>query len=913
MTGSSYGGFIENPGLTRVGIARELEQVVIDLGDAVEAISESGLAFNTPLAEKVFYSGTGSASEKLSQAADELEKALKAGARKRLDRQLRSAATGIADANFVLGNQFPFSSATKRAAGILARARQRVTELAGQLYPSSTNPYSFSEFQYNLLGNVSGLAEEHQAGNMREADKWLALMRGMLLTTTEGEDDRLRRQFPRVMQILAQTEADRISPGMMQAALHEAGAGYERLRSRLGFEYNPVREYTLQTFKRMDQAPEVDPMFADNPRKSAGITKAKVEASFRKHFQATKDEGQAWNLALEELAGPYDPDSPKKRHLVSDFLHQVSAKVALEEGDPYRVAVAEAMKDLKKEGRLLDAIKETWQDIVREAKAQGEKEDDIEHELYAYLLFDDEGNFQRWLIDHSQYFQGHSGPTAMVYVHSQPTWKEVQDAIEEELSQASVEWKVGENPRKKPTEKLQADGKLHEIYTGHYYATKPHWVAGLEDEEEIQLALYIEVTDMYEATREEKFEDVPYVVEASIIVAYPGPTALAKADAQSGSATGNLGDVYGYMGGVPVTDVLMEISAPGGQVGDIKKFNSGTVWKTEVAHFGSVAARRGRRAKFTSPIFTDEETALRFAEELLRRADGLFMLVGFTLDQPINLAGDDGWRVIRDQVKGAKENPYDADGWQENPSAAASTAPAAIFKKLKQIAPNIAFSVSHTADPYHSWDGEGPDPRDEGFSPYDVEVTARAIVYGEEVQGQDTLGGSYDKPGEFDPDLYGYLPQMLREAVDDLAKQRLVVGSLLKQAHAASKYLKEVMRKRYEEQKTAANPSGVKQAGDFKLVLSNEEMLALKASLFDLFDSGDPADYAEYGSLAEWETLRAKVDDWVDNHLDSTRIFSRREAVMLVRNLERVEVEEGGFYTDAREAIEHQMKHAGGK
>jgi hypothetical protein len=108
----------------------------------------------------------------------------------------------------------------------------------------------------------------------------------------------------------------------------------------------------------------------------------------------------------------------------------------------------------------------------------------------------------------------------------------------------------------------------------------------------------------------------------------------------------------------------------------------------------------------------------------------------------------------------------------------------------------------------------------------------------------------------------------------------------------------------------AQNPLMAIQPGEIDLVLSNEEMEALKASLADLFDSGDPTDYAEYGSLAEWEALHAKVTDWVVNHLDSTRKFSQREAVMMVRNLEGVEVEEGGFYTDAREAIEHQMKLA---
>lgn len=106
------------------------------------------------------------------------------------------------------------------------------------------------------------------------------------------------------------------------------------------------------------------------------------------------------------------------------------------------------------------------------------------------------------------------------------------------------------------------------------------------------------------------------------------------------------------------------------------------------------------------------------------------------------------------------------------------------------------------------------------------------------------------------------------------------------------------------------NPRAALAPGEVNLTLSNEEMGALQESLEDLFDSRDPADYVEYGSLAEWEALRAKVDDWVVHHLDSSRRFSQREATMMVRNLVAVEDPEGGYYLDAREDIEHQMKAA---
>lgn len=134
-----------------------------------------------------------------------------------------------------------------------------------------------------------------------------------------------------------------------------------------------------------------------------------------------------------------------------------------------------------------------------------------------------------------------------------------------------------------------------------------------------------------------------------------------------------------------------------------------------------------------------------------------------------------------------------------------STTPEAIFAELKKIAPNIVFSVRREEDPNYRWDGDGPDPAEEGYVAYDVDVTARAIVNGEDIEGRNSLGGTYNKPDEFDQDISGYLPQMLEEAAKELLMQlRDVVGleePIDRQAMAAGKYLREVMRLRYEEQR----------------------------------------------------------------------------------------------------------------
>src|SRR5262245_45607761 len=139
------------------------------------------------------------------------------------------------------------------------------------------------------------------------------------------------------------------------------------------------------------------------------------------------------------------------------------------------------------------------------------------------------------------------------------------------------------------------------------------------------------------------------------------------------------------------------------------------------------------------------------------------------------------------------------------------TTPNAILKKLEKIAPDIDFVVNWEEDAHFVWDGDGPDPRDEGYIPHDVDVIARVVLGGEEKKGTQSLGGVYDKPGEEAPDIHGYLPQMLDEAITDLVENGIVAGprewtprqdvrEIVRQAKAAGEYLDEVMHVRYEAQ-----------------------------------------------------------------------------------------------------------------
>lgn len=203
---------------------------------------------------------------------------------------------------------------------------------------------------------------------------------------------------------------------------------------------------------------------------------------------------------------------------------------------------------------------------------------------------------------------------------------------------------------------LIEDGKFHELYTGNYYATSKRWIAGIEGDEEIQLALYLEIVDMLEATGEDKFQDWPLLFEMEVMVAYPGPKWLEQAASCCGDprleATPEraLEMSHSYGGGIPVTHILLHEISGGGS--DIEKFSRKEVrWVTEKPTHGTVAAQRGPGRKFDYPTFREEDVALRFADELLKRADPLFGMVGVFLDRPINMVGDDGWKVIAEQSK----------------------------------------------------------------------------------------------------------------------------------------------------------------------------------------------------------------------------------------------------------------------
>ena len=93
----------------------------------------------------------------------------------------------------------------------------------------------------------------------------------------------------------------------------------------------------------------------------------------------------------------------------------------------------------------------------------------------------------------------------------------------------------------------------------------------------------------------------------------------------------------------------------------------------------------------------------------------------------------------------------------------------AIIAKLTSERPDVAVSVTWESDKHFCWDGDGPDPADDGLVAHDVTVTARTIRAGKMIEGIACLGGCYSEfLGPHCPMIHGYFPQKLEEALQEL-------------------------------------------------------------------------------------------------------------------------------------------------
>ncbi len=127
-----------------------------------------------------------------------------------------------------------------------------------------------------------------------------------------------------------------------------------------------------------------------------------------------------------------------------------------------------------------------------------------------------------------------------------------------------------------------------------------------------------------------------------------------------------------------------------------------------------------------------------------------------------------------------------------------------IYERLKQIAPNVCFTVTREVDEFAVWDGDpAKDPAKRGMICYDVDITAAAIFLGEAYEETASLGLCYYHEDEEIGDIGGFLPQKLNGAAKELFRTLpKEADSLLSQLADVKSMLQIEIQQRYQEQKS---------------------------------------------------------------------------------------------------------------
>jgi hypothetical protein len=91
-----------------------------------------------------------------------------------------------------------------------------------------------------------------------------------------------------------------------------------------------------------------------------------------------------------------------------------------------------------------------------------------------------------------------------------------------------------------------------------------------------------------------------------------------------------------------------------------------------------------------------------------------------------------------------------------------------ILEALATIAPSIAVETLWEHDPDARWDVQNPDMDPDDYQAWQSEVRASCICNGRMMTGNHYLGGTWEKYGD-NPEISGYFPQMVLEAIENLA------------------------------------------------------------------------------------------------------------------------------------------------
>ena len=102
--------------------------------------------------------------------------------------------------------------------------------------------------------------------------------------------------------------------------------------------------------------------------------------------------------------------------------------------------------------------------------------------------------------------------------------------------------------------------------------------------------------------------------------------------------------------------------------------------------------------------------------------------------------------------------------------------PKRIISQLATIAPMVAIEVEWSEDTDARWEGSWTKGEDRnGWKAWQSDVKATVIQNGKILTGTGSLGGTWEKfgehPSDTNPDISGYFPQKLLEALQEIGPQ----------------------------------------------------------------------------------------------------------------------------------------------
>jgi hypothetical protein len=199
------------------------------------------------------------------------------------------------------------------------------------------------------------------------------------------------------------------------------------------------------------------------------------------------------------------------------------------------------------------------------------------------------------------------------------------------------------------------------------YVTSKNFIFDLDEDSSRQFGVIVETIDLYDATREDEHEEYPIAVSFAIVAdkvhkSFQNEAGL-SADVKL-SKLDLIGEAYQYMGGVPIDHVLLDEIRNGTEASTAADQSNFDLVASQFSaleakvcsvksQFGTVAAQRGSSHEFRYLMFKNEAAAAKYVDYIIEnRVSALKMLIGFILDRPINMVGNDGWETIRSQVFG---------------------------------------------------------------------------------------------------------------------------------------------------------------------------------------------------------------------------------------------------------------------